>query len=273
MDPALRAFADLMQTPEAEIDLGLAALLVAQIERPDVIVNHHLERLDELAARSGAAGVADPLKALHRLREFLFHEEGFRGNAAEYYDPLNSCLDAVLDRKLGIPITLAILVIEVGRRVNLEVHGIGLPGHFVVTAAMPDGPVLLDPFDGGAVVTPERATELVGRALGRRVKLTDGHFAPVGKRQILARMLANLRGIYFECSEWGKALAVVERLIRLDADPANVRDRGTLLVKLGELYRGAADWGRYLDAADEPKDAKKVRQQLRRVREHLASLN
>lgn len=273
MDPALRAFVELTQAPEAEIDLGLAALMVAQIERPDLIPDHHLKRLDELAARSGAAGIADPLKALHRLREFLFHEEGFRGNAAEYYDPLNSCLDAVIERKLGIPITLSIVVMEVGRRVNLKIDGIGLPGHFVVSATMPDAPVLLDPFDGGAVLTPERATELVGRSLGRRVKLTDAHFAPASKRQILSRMLANLRGVYFECSEWGKALSAVERLIRLDGAPANVRDRGTLLVKLGELYRGAADWGRYLDGTPEAKDAKKVRQQLRRVREHLASLN
>jgi regulator of sirC expression with transglutaminase-like and TPR domain len=273
MDPGLRAFVELMRMPEAGIDLGLAALHVAQIEHPGLIAEHHLKRLDELAARSGAAGIADPLKALHRLREFLFHEEGFRGNAAEYYDPLNSCLDAVLDRKLGIPITLSIVMMEVGRRVHLGIDGIGLPGHFVVAAAMPDGPVLLDPFDGGAVVTPERATELVGRALGRPVKLTDAHFAALGKRQILARMLANLRGIYLECSEWGKALAVVERLIRLDRDPAHVRDRGTLLVKLGQLYRGAADWGRYLEGAPQPKDAGKVRQQLRRVREQLASLN
>ena len=273
MDPALRDFVELIQMPEAGIDLGLAALHVAQIERPDLIAAPHLGRLDDLAARSGAAGLADPLKALHRLREFLFHEEGFRGNAAEYYDPLNSCLDAVLDRRLGIPITLSIVVMEVGRRVNLQIDGVGLPGHFVVTAAMPDGRVLLDPFDGGAVVTHERATELVGRALGRPVTLTDAHFAAVGKRQILARMLANLRGIYLECGEWGKALAVVERLIRLDGDPANVRDRGTLLIKLGELHRGAADWGRYLDRAPESGDAGKVRQQLRRVHEHLASLN
>jgi regulator of sirC expression with transglutaminase-like and TPR domain len=269
----LRAFVDLIETPEAEIDLGLGALLVARIEHPDLVPDPYLERLDELAARSGAAGIADPLEALHRLREFLFEEEGFRGNAAEYYDPLNSCLDALLERKLGNPITLSVLVMEVGRRVNLRIDGIGLPGHFVVGATMPRGPVLLDPFDGGAVLTPERATELVGRALGRRVRLTDAHFVPATKRQILARMLANLRGIYFECSEWGKALAVVERLMHLEDSPPNVRDRGTLRVKLGELYRGAADWERYLGRLPEAKDAKRVRQQLKRVRQHLATLN
>jgi regulator of sirC expression with transglutaminase-like and TPR domain len=273
MDPALRAFVELARLPEADVDLGYAALLIAQIEHPELIADHHLKRLDELAARSGAGAIADPLKALHRLREFLFHEEGFRGNAAEYYDPLNSCLDAVLDRKLGIPITLAVVVMEVGRRVNLKIEGIALPGHFVVSAAIPNAPVLLDPFDGGAVLTPERASELVGRALGRRVELTDAHFAAAGKRQILARMLANLRGIYFECCEWQKALGVVERLVRLDADPTHVRDRGTLFVKLGDLYRGAVDWERYLGGCPDAPDAKRVRQQLRRVREHLASLN
>ena len=163
MDPALRDFTDLVRAPEHEIDLALGALAPARVEYPDLVVEHHLEALDELAARSGTAGVEDPLRALHRLREFLFDEEGFRGNADDYYDPANSCMNQVLERKLGIQITLSVLMMEVARRVGLRVYGIGLPGHFVVSALVGTESVLLDPFDGGALLTQDTAADVVAR--------------------------------------------------------------------------------------------------------------
>ena len=134
MDSALRAWTDLVRAPEPEIDLALGTLALARVEYPDLVAARHLEILDDLAARSETAGIDDPLRALHRLREFLFDEEGFRGNADDYYDPANSYLNQVLERKLGIPITLSVLMLEVGRRVGLRVLGVGLPGQFVVSA-------------------------------------------------------------------------------------------------------------------------------------------
>jgi regulator of sirC expression with transglutaminase-like and TPR domain len=274
MDEGLEQFRALARRPEAALDLGHGALLIAQVEHPDLAPGPWLLRLDELAAASGAARIGDPLKALHRLREFLFEEEGFAGNAEDYYDPRNSCLNDVLERRVGIPITLALLLVEVGRRVRLGIVGVGLPGHFVVRAEVASEPVLLDPFDGGAVLTHERAAELVARATGRRVPLSDAHFVPATKRQILGRMLMNLRGIYCRRAEWDKALAIFDRLLILDErSAAHRRDRGTVLVKLGRLHSGAADWGRYLEACPEAQDADTVRQQLRQVRERLARLN
>jgi regulator of sirC expression with transglutaminase-like and TPR domain len=274
MDPDLRAWADLLRAREPEIDLALGALTIARLEYPDLIAEHHLKRLDELAERSGARGVGDPLSALHRLREFLFDEEGFRGNADDYYEPCNSCLNEVLERKVGIPITLSVLMIEVARRVGLRVQGIGLPGHFVVSAAVGSESVLLDPFDGGTVLTQETAADLVSRALGRRVTLTAEHFAPVSKRQILTRMLVNLRGVYVHREEWAKSLAVVECLLAAEGEGSvYVRDRGTLLVKLGQLIRGAAEWERYVTAHPQASDADKIKRELRRVRQRLATLN
>jgi regulator of sirC expression with transglutaminase-like and TPR domain len=274
MDAVLSEFRDLVGLREDALDLGLGALLIARVEHPTLSLSHSLLRLDQLATASGVARVQDPLKALHRLREFLFEEEGFRGNAAAYYDPRNSCLNDVLDRRLGIPITLSLVVMEVGRRVGLGVVGVGLPGHFVVRAQVGTEPVLLDPFDGGAVLTHERAASLVARALGRQVPLTEAHFAPCGKRQILTRMLMNLRGIYCRRAEWDKALAIFDRLLVLDDQCApHVRDRGTVLAKLGHLHRAASDWERYLTARPEADDAENVRQQLRKVRQRLASLN
>jgi regulator of sirC expression with transglutaminase-like and TPR domain len=274
MDRSLRAFEELARAPESEVDLALVALHVAQIEHPGLIPQHHLKRLDELATQSGACGIPDTLHGLHRLREFLFEEEGFRGNSDDYYDPRNSCLNDVLDRKLGIPITLALLLMEVGWRVGLRIAGIGLPGHFVVSAHVGNDRVLLDPFDGGAVLTRERATDVVSRAVGRPVKLVEANFAPCSKRQIIARMLLNLKSVYAGRCDWGKAVDVMDRLLVVDPDSsAHVRDRGAILVKLGEFQRGAADWERYLSRNPEAPDADRVRQQLRQVRQGLSALN
>jgi regulator of sirC expression with transglutaminase-like and TPR domain len=274
MDPALRAWIDLVRAPEPEIDLTVGTLALARVEYPDLVVEHHVKHIDELAARSGTAGIDDPLRALHRLREFLFDEEGFRGNADDYYDPANSCLNRVLERKLGIPISLSVLMIEVGRRVGLRVHGVGLPGHFVVSATVGAESVLLDPFDGGTVLTQETAADVVARAVGRRVTLTAEHFAPVTKRHILVRMLANLKGAYVRREEWAKSLAIVDRLLVLDGSSSVfVRDRGSLLIKLGDLLRGAAEWERYLSAHPQAADAEKIKRDLRRVRQRLALLN
>ncbi len=274
MDDALRGFRDAVVGAEPEIDLTLGALEVARVEHPSLSSARERERLDALASRSGAGFVGDPVKALHRLREFLFEEEGFSGNGNDYYDPRNSCLNDVLDRRLGIPITLSVLMMEVGRRVGLHILGVGLPGHFVVRADVGHDPVLLDPFDGGAVLTPERAAEVVARALGRRAPLTEQHLVPVTKRQILTRMLMNLKSIYAQRREWAKALSVYDRLLILDSSAAaHFRDRGAVLVRLGHFHKGASDWERYLTRCPKAEDAETVRQQLRQVRQRLAALN
>ena len=272
-DPSLREFTWACG-PEPDIDLGLAALHVARIEYPDLVPGQHLLRFDELAARSGVGAVADPLHALHRLREFLFDEVGFRGNGRDYYDPRNSCVNDVLDRKLGIPITLSLVMMEVGRRVGLRITGVGLPGHFVVSAEVGADRVLLDPFDGGTVLTRERAADVVTRAVGRPVKLAPTHFAPCSKHQIVGRMLQNLKGIYVTRGDWPKALEVVDRLRLVDpGSPGHLRDRGSIHVKLGDLRRGASDWERYLTTNPGADDVDRVRHQLRRIRQELAQLN
>jgi regulator of sirC expression with transglutaminase-like and TPR domain len=271
MDAALRDFRDLVRSPE--IDLARAALEVARIEHPEVDVERELRRLDGLAARSGAAG-GRPDEALARLRAFLFHEEAFRGNAEHYYDPRNSCLNDVLDRKLGIPISLSLLTMEVGRRVGLDIAGVGLPGHFIVAAAVGGRRVLLDPFHGGRELTPDGARDVVSRAVGRPVKLEAWHWTPCSKRQIVVRMLRNLKTTYVKQARWDRALGVVDRLLLLEADsPTHRRDRGTVLVRLGRLWEGATDWDCYLAEHPGVPDAETFRQELRRVRQELGSRN
>ena len=203
LDRALHDFRGLVSG--SEIDLGGAALAVARIEYPDLVPERSLTRLDELAARSAAAKLGDRRRALERLRDFLFDEAGFRGNADDYYDPRNSCLNDVLDRQLGIPITLSVLIMEVGRRVGLEIQGIGLPGHFCVGARVGDELVLLDPFGGGRRLERDEAGRSP-RAVGRQVELTDAH-CPGDESPDRLRMLRNLQSIYAR-RDWAKALAV-----------------------------------------------------------------
>lgn len=274
-DESLSEFGVAVQRPEPEIDLAAAALLIARAEYADLDVGAYLRRLDGLAAEARTlGGERDPLRCLHRLREFVFEEQGFRGNTEEYYDPRNSFLNDVLDRRLGIPITLSLVLIEVGRRLGLAIHGIGLPAHFIVGLRADRCRVLLDPFNGGAILTPEACEQVVSRVLGRPVTLQEEHFAPVTKGQFLTRMLANLKAIYFKQEAWGKALKVSQRLLLLDPDNAcEVRDRGVVHANLGDLQRAAGDWETYLHTNPESPDAEAVRSRLRRVRQALATLN
>ena len=271
---ALEPFREIAQTADGLIDLGRAALAVAQIEHPSVDVDGEIARLDALATRSGATAARTPHAALDRLVAFLFTEEGFRGNADDYYDPRNSCLNDVLARRLGIPITLSVLMMEIGRRVGLQVNGVGLPGHFIVGATFGARRVFLDPFNGGAVLTPESAEDVASRAVGRPVKLEEAHWAPCSRRQIVVRMLRNLKGIYAKREDWDRALAVVDRLLVLDGTSGvHRRDRGTVLVRMGRLHEGAREWERYLTAFPTAPDVKGFREELRRVRQQLGTLN
>lgn len=272
VDAGLREFGAIVGA--AEVDVARAALAIARIEFADLHPDEHLARLDTLAQRSRAGHVGGAAAKLERVCGLLFREEGFRGDVEDYYDPRNSCLNAVLDRRLGIPITLSLVTLEVGRRVGLEIEGIGVPGHFLVGVRLEAGVTLLDPFNGGVRVDRSAADDLASRALGRPVTVGDEHFVPVSGRQMVVRMLRNLQGAYARRGVWAKVLAVVERLSMVEGErPAHARDRGLALVRLGRLGAGAADLERYLRDAPDAPDAKKVRGDLRRVRQRLGERN
>src|SRR5713101_2428755 len=239
-DPSLRELAGLVSRADGRLDLARTALTIARWEYPGLQVEAYLERLDGLARGvDGSRRSTDPLGRLHRLREYLFVEQGFAGNREDYYDPRNSFLNDVLDRRQGIPITLSLVLIEVGKRLGLAVEGIGLPGHFIAGGRFGDSQILLDPFNAGALLTPETCEELVGRVLGRKVTLTDEHYAPVSGRQLLGRMLANLKGVYWQREAWDRVVGVIDRLLVLDPKAAGEwRDRGVAWTKLGEIRRG-----------------------------------
>lgn len=274
-DPPLREFAALTEGPDARLDLARAALAIARWQYPGLDVDAYLERLDGLAR--GVDGVrrsADPVGRLHRLREYLFVEQGFGGNREDYYDPRNSFLNDVLDRRRGIPISLCLVLMEVGKRLGLALEGIGLPGHFIAGARLGDSQILLDPFNAGALLTPETCEKLVGRALGRKVALKAENFAAVTRRQFLARMLVNLKGIYWQREAWDRVVGVIDRLLVLDPKAAGEwRDRGLAWSNMGEVRRGLADWERYLTEFPSAADHEAVKGQLRKARQKIAWLN
>jgi regulator of sirC expression with transglutaminase-like and TPR domain len=270
----LSRFAAEVTRPDREIDLARAGLVIARDEYPDLDIEAYLDRLEGLARRARTSPGGDPLSQLHRLRECLFEEAGFAGNAVDYGDPRNSYLNDVLDRRLGIPITLSLVLIDVGRRLGLEMEGIGLPGHFVTGARVGGEQILLDPFNRGTILTGEACADVVARALGRRIELTTQHFAPVTNRQFLSRMLNNLKGGYWRREAWDKAVRVIDHLIVLNPDAGGEwRDRGTAWANQGEIGRGLADWERYLTSYPDAPDHEQIRGQLRRVRHKLARLN
>jgi regulator of sirC expression with transglutaminase-like and TPR domain len=265
-------FAAIVRLPENGIDLGEAALWIAAEEQPGLDPNPWLERLDDLGERlqPRLRGVLDELGRLARLTELLFDEEGLRGNADDFYDPRNSFLNEVLERRLGIPITLAVVCIEVGRRAGVLLEGVGFPGNFLLRLAR-HPQVLIDPFDGGRLLTAEDCGEMLERMTRGSQEFDPRLLRPAGPRQILQRMLNNLRGIYIHRGELERTVAVLDRLLLLDAeDPTPLRDRGLLHVRWGDPTQGVADLESYLEADPGAEDGEEVSEVLAEARRRMA---
>lgn len=268
--PSARSrFAARADTPDTELNLAEAALLIAAEEYPQLPVPAYLRRLDLLAERVYDRLDAEraPLVVLQELNRVLFEEEAFRGNTDAYYDPRNSFLNDVLDRRLGIPITLSVVYLEVGWRLDLPLEGIAFPGHFLVRYTGDALPVLVDPFERGELRFEEEAQELLDRVYGGMVRLRPEFLESAGKKQILIRMLANLKGIYMNARDDRRALAAVERILLLrPAAVTELRDRGMLLARDGRTEEAVEDLARYLETQPDAPDAQRVRELLARLK-------
>jgi regulator of sirC expression with transglutaminase-like and TPR domain len=274
--PCRLAFAHLVRQPETAIDLAEATLLIAKEEYPDLDLAAYLARLEDMGAevRRLAGPTQDPHRLIAELSEYLFQHLGFRGNADHYYDPKNSFLNEVLDRRIGIPITLSAVYLEVGRRIGLRLHGVGMPGHFLVKYAGPGEEIVIDPFGGGRIVSSVDCQRILDQVFDGKRRFEPTMLAIVGTRQILTRMLTNLKAIYFNDEEYGKALSIVERLLILHPqDACEIRDRGLLSCQLRRYADAIADLERYLRLAPEANDAETIREHLRTLRQRAAALN
>ena len=274
MDPRSRLVA-LAGTADAR-SLAEGAFWIAAEAHPDLDVQHWLGRLDALGHRASErlTSEMDVDRAASAVARFLFEEEGFRGNTEDYYDPRNSFLNDVLDRRLGIPITLSVVYVAVAARAGLEAAGVGLPGHFVVRAERRGRHRLLDPFHGGTLLDRAACEALVARVRPGGGPLDPRWLAPVTTQQIFVRMLSNLKAVYSALGDWARALAAVERILLLVPDALEeIRDRGTLHARLGQGAAAVRDWETYLQRAPAAADAGVVRDRLRALRQALASRN
>jgi regulator of sirC expression with transglutaminase-like and TPR domain len=254
--------AEMVARPDGEIDLAAGALAIAAEEYPQLQEAPYLRRLDLLAERvwDRTGQETAPILILDALGHVLFKENAFRGNAETYYDPRNSFLNDVLDRKVGIPITLGIVTLEVGWRVGLPLSGVSFPGHFLVRYEGEVARLLLDPFDGGRIRWEDEGQDLLDRVYGGMVRMREEFLRPASRADILARVLTNLKGIYLNARDDARALAAVDRILLLRPTAmVELRDRGLLLARTGRTGEAVADLERYLDFSPAAPDAERVR--------------
>ncbi len=276
--PSRRAFAALLMLPDEAIDLGQAALLIARDEYPDLEVGPYLARLDEMAetVRSRLRGGEGFTSRIAQLNRLLFEEMGFRGNREEYYDPRNSFLNDVLDRRIGIPISLSAVYLEVARRIGLPLAGVSFPGHFLVRYMGREvaTEVLLDPFNRGAILTEEECRRRIREMYQGRVTFRREFLKRAPTKEILERILKNLKAIYEGQRDYHRALKVQHLLLCVHpGGPPLIRDRGLIHYRLALLAQAAADLQAYLQAAPDAPDAAEVRERLEPIKRLTPRMN
>ena len=266
--------------PDEDVSLAEGALWIAAEEYPDLVVDDYLARLHDMATRLRGRLRPDVATAekLLALNHYLFDELGFSGNTEDYYDPRNSFLNEVLERRLGIPITLGVVYIEIGRRIGIGLHGVSFPGHFLVKCALRDGVVVLDPYSRGVSLGLDDLQQRL-RAAGSAGDVDEDMLAHLlsaaPNKEVLARMLRNLKGVYSRQGDWLRALSSSERLIALTPDDAGeeYRDRGGIYLQL-ECFRAAlGDFGTYLKQCPGAPDAGDIRAQIAELAPRVARLN
>ena len=275
----------------ADPDLAAPALLIARLGYPRLDPDPYLARLEAMggaaADRLRAAPRVGPGGAIDTLNRFLFEDQGFRGNTGDYDDPRNSFLNQVLDRRTGIPITLAVVYIEVARRAGVRVDGVNFPGHFLLR--FPTGPgddprsaVFVDPFHGGSTLSEADCRSLLQRHAGDSVEFRPALLAPATKRQILVRMLGNLKRLYVRMRSFPQGRAITDLLVAIDPSALQeLRDRGLLSYHVNDYAAAVRDLEAYLryssHRGDESADAREERKEIwghvKALRRRMASLN
>jgi regulator of sirC expression with transglutaminase-like and TPR domain len=275
----IQAFTALVRSEveDERIDLLRAALTFARMEDPRLDVEHYVRRVDALAKRVAAKiqDPDDPQQMIAALNEVLFYEEVFRGNTVDYYSPRNSFLQHVLDRQLGIPISLALVYMEVARRVQFPLFGVGMPGHFLLKHYDVDGrATLIDVFERGSIVTEEDCRQKLNSIYSGQLALQPEFLLPVTRRQMLTRMLNNLRSVYLSQRDFRRAVQVVDLILVIyPRSPEDVKQRAVLRYNLDD-YRGAlSDFDEYVKMSPDASDAEEIKQTALSLRRSMAMMN
>ena len=272
----LAYFASLVKEDDS-LPLLEAAVSMAQDEYPDLDVQEVLGEVDVLLSRvrRRCPSDADPLQRLRALNQFFFRDLGFGGNVNDYHDPDNSHLNVLLKTRRGIPISLAVLWLELAQGLGLKARGVNFPGHFLVKINLPEGQVVLDPFTGQSLSREDLSERL--EPYKRRSGLVDDFDVPVGlylqaapSRDILARMLRNLKEIYRTAEDWLRLIAVLDRLLVLLPDAwVEYRDRGLAWAEMGDARLAVADLEVYVANTDDALDRDAITQRMQELRRAL----
>jgi regulator of sirC expression with transglutaminase-like and TPR domain len=275
-DPAQirQHFQEMIRRPDPEIDLARSALLVAAENDPTLDVEAELAKLDAWADELGRR--LDPswnnLQRLARLRAYMYEELGFKGDVRGYYSPENSLLHSVMTRRLGIPLTLSIVFMEIGWRLGIPFEGVGFPGHFLVRLTGEPGDLLLDPYDHGASVHEEDCRRMIELTTGGTVPYDPSMIRSLGKRDMIARLLFNLKVACLKAGDDKGALAAVERLLLLHPDdPPEMRDRGLLLYRMDRYREARSSLLAYLRVRPDALDREVIERHLTALQMMLAT--
>jgi len=257
----------------SEPDVFEGALRIAQVEYPDLDLELYRARVEEFGRRGREVATAKGRRGIEQFNELFFDALGFHGNADDYYDPRNSYLNDVIDRRMGIPITLAAVYCEVARRSGLSAHGVGFPGHFLAKCVYPGGEVIVDCFNARAV-TRDDCQELLDSFSPGSAPLSDGMLEIASARDILSRMLNNLRRIHAGRGEFSRAVRWVDLDLEFrPGEPHNFRERGLLYVQMEEFGKAVADLERYVRLSPGAADLPKIGEQIQLIRKLLSHLN
>ena len=273
------AFAALVgpKLQDDEIDLLRAALTIARTEYPGLDIESYAARLDQLARQADAriTEIGDVRETITALNHVLFAEAGLRGNREDYYDPRNSFVNDVLDRRLGLPITLALIYMEVGRRLGFPLFGVGMPGHFLLKHYDIDGrETLIDCFNGGDILSAQDCQRRLDEIYDGQMTLRPEFLFAVSRRQILTRILNNLKTGYLSARKLRKALPLVDLILVIyPRSPEDVKQRALLRYSLGENKGAAEDLDEYLKMSPDASDADEIRQTALSIRRMLVLMN
>ena len=258
-------FSQSVRRPEEQIDLVDAALLIARSAYPDLKPAYYKALLDEWGRRlrkqtdpNSSAG--DVLRALNRI---MFEEEEFKGDADNYYDPQNSFLNRVLERRKGIPITLSLVYSEVGCLAGFPVYGIALPGHFIVGLFHEAGTLYIDPFNQGEALAEAECCKMIEVRFGRESSAETSWRSPASKKTILKRILRNLKAIYLHSGHAMLSFEMIQWIFAIDQNsPAELKERGLLYEAMGNFASAVMDFESYLDVAPDSEDVREIKQKI-----------
>jgi regulator of sirC expression with transglutaminase-like and TPR domain len=258
------------------VPLARGALLIAKEEYPELDIDAYLDKLAALAreAEPIVRAGADTIERIQLLSHFLFEQKGFEGNAEHFSDPRNSFLNDVLNRRLGIPITLSLVYLEVGRRLGINLYGVSFPMHFLVKAVDERGELIIDPFSGGRILALDEIRARLTQIYGQPVEVQPAMLKAVGGRHILIRMLRNLKDVYMSASDWNRALSALDRILLLDPRALEeLAERGGLYERLECFGAALDDFQSFLSQAPEHPAAEAAREAVLRLMHQVARIN